>query len=117
MIVGVSIEPGSHADGFASTLYPVGGGYYSINAPNSYTSPDSCGYYSDSGWGLNSFLGPHGGMEQSRHSLQGGQVCFADGHVKFMTAGALAAGTNWTATTDISQITLTDTTKFLWDLN
>jgi prepilin-type N-terminal cleavage/methylation domain-containing protein len=45
---------------------------------------------------------------------QQGIVAFMDGHVKSLTAGALAAGTNWTPTIDHASTTFTDKTKYLW---
>lgn len=42
---------------------------------------------------------------------------FGDTHAKFMSPGALAAGTNWTWTSLASQIQMTDISKYLWDLD
>jgi len=41
---------------------------------------------------------------------------FVDGHVKKLAAGALAAGTNWNFNAQESAVSITDTTKYLWDL-
>ena len=114
MVVGMAIQAGSILNKANPGLYPPNGGYFDIEAPDTYTAPDDCG---PSGWGLNSWGGAYGGFEVIRHSMQGGNVCFCDGHVKFMTPGALAAGTNWTATTDVSAVVRTDASKYLWGLN
>jgi prepilin-type N-terminal cleavage/methylation domain-containing protein/prepilin-type processing-associated H-X9-DG protein len=100
--------------GTGNTLYPVKGGYYFGNAPATLTTPEAC-CYSNAGWGVGSFNGPYGGFEQPRHG-QGGMVLFCDGHVKFMTAGGLAAGTNWTPTRANSAVVVTDRNQYLWDL-
>ncbi len=42
-------------------------------------------------------------------------VSWTDGHTKSVTAGQLAAGTNWTPNTPSSQVTITDKDRFVWD--
>ena len=39
-----------------------------------------------------------------------------DGHVKKMAVGAMAAGTNYLKTQDRSLTTVTDSGKYIWDL-
>lgn len=46
-----------------------------------------------------------------------GTVVFADSHAKAMKPGALAAGTNWTTTTPVSSVQITDLSKYLWSIN
>jgi prepilin-type N-terminal cleavage/methylation domain-containing protein/prepilin-type processing-associated H-X9-DG protein len=101
--------------GTGNALYPVNGGYYVLCAPATLTTPEGC-CYSNSGWGLGSYMGPFGGFEQPRHGNQGGNLIFVDGHVKFMTAGRAAAGTNWTPTTQNSAVVVTDRNQYIWDL-
>jgi prepilin-type N-terminal cleavage/methylation domain-containing protein/prepilin-type processing-associated H-X9-DG protein len=101
--------------GTGNALYPVGGGEYRLCAPATLTTPEGC-TFTNSGWGQGSLMGPYGGFEQPRHGNQGGTIIFADGHVKFMTAGRAAAGTNWTPTTANSAVTVTDRNQYIWDL-
>ena len=115
MFAGCSLAPGTGSFAGANSLYPVNGGYYAISSPAILTTPEGCAY-SNAGWGQGSYLGPYGGVEQPRHSDQGAETAFCDGHVKFMKAGQLAAGTNWTVNTKNSAIVVTDRTQYLWDL-
>jgi prepilin-type processing-associated H-X9-DG protein len=116
MLTGCSLAmgTGSFADG-VNTLYPVGGGEFRTFAPATLTTPEGCTYTNGS-WGQGSLSGPYGGFEQPRHKDQGGTVCFVDGHVKWMNAGALAAGTNWSISKKNSDISVTDRNQYLWDL-
>ena len=50
-----------------------------------------------------------------RHS-GGGNVSFCDGHVKWLTPGALAAGTNWNSQINEANVQVTDLSKYLWSL-
>lgn len=101
--------------GTGNALYPVNGGYYPLMAPATLNTPEGC-TYTNGGWGVGSYMGPYGGFEQPRHSNQGGNLIFVDGHVKFMTAGRAAAGTNWTPTTANTAVTVTDRNQYIWDL-
>ena len=117
MITGSAGEAGTGSFfGTGNALYPIHGGYYPAPAPATLTTPEGC-TYSNAGWGQGSYMGPYGGFEQLRHAGRGGQVCFADGHVKFMTAGQLAAGTDWNVNATNSNIHVTDRNQYLWDLN
>lgn len=83
-----------------------------------------CGTYSNHGWGTgntvgetNNFAGGKGGgtgLFHARHN-GGGNVAFCDGHTKWMTPGALAAGTNWTKNSAVGAVTITDLNQYLWD--
>ena len=117
MITGSGGEPGQGSFfGKGNALYPAHGGYYPALSPASLTTPE--GYtYTNAGWGQGSYMGPYGGFEQLRHAGRGGQVCFVDGHVKFMTAGQLAAGTDWNVNKQNSDIHVTDRNQYLWDLD
>jgi prepilin-type N-terminal cleavage/methylation domain-containing protein/prepilin-type processing-associated H-X9-DG protein len=44
-------------------------------------------------------------------------VLWLDGHASKKSAGALAAGTNWSPTIDGSNIAMTDRSKYLWSLD
>ncbi|MEO7719040.1 MAG: H-X9-DG-CTERM domain-containing protein [Capsulimonas sp.] len=46
----------------------------------------------------------------------GTNVMFCDGHVKWMTPGNLAAGTNWNTGADRNNILILDFSKYLWSL-
>ncbi|MBC8104275.1 MAG: prepilin-type N-terminal cleavage/methylation domain-containing protein [Cytophagales bacterium] len=81
------------------------------------------------GWGRNSAFesGPEGiggntgtaksgsGAFSTRHS-GGGNVTFCDGHSKWMTPGALAAGTNWNANKTMAEVQITNLSQYLWSL-
>jgi prepilin-type N-terminal cleavage/methylation domain-containing protein/prepilin-type processing-associated H-X9-DG protein len=114
MCVGVSITSGEGSWVNRSSLYPERGGYCLAAAPATLGSHDQC-TYSYGGWGVGSYLGPTGGFEADRHRGSG-SVLFVDGHVRSMTAAQLADGTNWTPTTPNDQITVTDRSRYLWDL-
>ncbi len=77
-------------------------------------------------WGYNDAFesnigigGPTGSLDSStnefdiRHS-GGGNVAFCDGHTKWMTPGALAAGTNWTVNSPDGSVGITDLSQYLW---
>ncbi|MCC6730462.1 MAG: prepilin-type N-terminal cleavage/methylation domain-containing protein [Chthonomonadales bacterium] len=42
-------------------------------------------------------------------------LTFCDGHAKFMSPGAGAAGTNWSWETDSDTTTITDRSRYMWD--
>ncbi len=95
-----------------------------VDSPWAYNSDDAC-TYSNGGWGTGTFgddLNWSGGRATGtgtfapRHN-GGGNVAFLDGHVKFFTPGALAAGTNWTKTTPNSGVQMLDRSQYLWDRN
>lgn len=115
MIAGTALAQGRGSFADVSSLYPVNGGEFRVFAPASLTTPEGC-TWSNAGWGQGSLMGPYGGFEQPRHNSQGGTVCFVDGHVKWMTAGALAAGTNWSVNRENDDIRVTDRNQYLWDL-
>jgi prepilin-type N-terminal cleavage/methylation domain-containing protein/prepilin-type processing-associated H-X9-DG protein len=120
MFTGSSLEPGNGTFQGANSLYPLHGGYYPLESPAAITAnnngvPDTCPY-GNGGWGQGSYMGPYGGFEQPRHGNMGGAVSFCDGHTKFMSAGRLAAGTNWSPTINNSDITINDRSQYLWDL-
>jgi len=92
--------------------FTSGGGTFGvmIDPPDGCSSPNTLGW---GGWGNNGALGPYGNGK-NRHN-NGFNVSWVDGHVKWMTPGALAQGTNWTPTTPECSVVITDKTKYLWD--
>ena len=82
------------------------------------------------GWGFDSIFesGPNGiggntgtaatssGSFDPRHT-GGGNVSFCDGHAKWFTPGGLAVGTNWTKDISVTNVLITDLSKYLWSLN
>ncbi len=108
---------------------PGAGEFYPSNLVDSPAaagpSTHACGL---DGWGSNDAFetdnigGPTGvpntstGLFDPRHT-GGGNVAFTDGHVKWMTPGALAAGTNWHVGIDETTVVITDLSKYLWSLN
>jgi len=115
MFGGASLAPGTGSFANANSLYPIHGGYYYLFAPATETTPEGC-VWSNGGWGQGSLMGPYGGFEQPRHTDQGGNLSFVDGHTKFMTAGRAAAGTNWTPTRQNSAVQVLDRSQYIWDL-
>jgi prepilin-type N-terminal cleavage/methylation domain-containing protein/prepilin-type processing-associated H-X9-DG protein len=86
------------------------------------SEPDECGY-SDGGWGTGSYAddgtayaGPVTGTGdfKARH-LDGGNVSFVDGHVKWFSPGRLASGTNWRIGIANTAIDITNMSEYLWD--
>lgn len=77
-------------------------------------------------WGVGSFWNDEGfmGINFTAGGLTGGTsfrnaekatVGFADGSVRKLSPGALAAGTNWTRTLNSSALTITDREQYIWD--
>lgn len=116
MAGGAALAPGTGSFAGANNLYPKNGGYYFLYSPATRTDSRLRCRYGNSGWGQGSFMGPYGGFESPRHNNMGGTVIFCDGHVKFMQAGQVAAGTNWSVDKLNTAITITDRNQYLWDL-
>jgi prepilin-type N-terminal cleavage/methylation domain-containing protein len=85
-------------------------------------------YYCFDNWGVGSAFGDpsvlgltkdEAGKNTGGNSFRATKnsvVGFLDGHAKKMSPGALAAGTNWTPTTNASSVTVVDRAKYIWDL-
>ena len=110
-----------------TTVYKFSGydlGSHRAIPPLGGTDPDVCNWPSG-GWGKDSDwekLAAGGKVTQGYRSANvafrnAGQnsTLFLDGHVKSMTPGALAAGTNW-AYDRSGILVMTDQTQYLWDL-
>ncbi len=104
------------------TLYWYGYGSVTtlgtIDPPDCYSRPEWC----FAGWGKNANYyttlktdeaGRATGAVALRKS-KNANVAFADGHTKFMQAGALAVGTNFRFDINESQIQVLDRGKWLW---
>jgi len=116
MLSGTALAAGTGSFANANANYPIGGGYYYLFAPATETTPEAC-VWSNGAWGQGSLMGPYGGFESTRHGgNMGGLVAFCDGHVKFMTAGRLAQGTDWDPTKQNTNIHVIDRNLYLWDL-
>jgi prepilin-type processing-associated H-X9-DG protein len=93
-----------------------------VDSPAAIWAPDTC-TYSNGGWGAGSWgdtinwasRPTSTGQFDTRHS-GGGNVTFCDGHVKWMTPGNLAIGTNWRRGINSGDIQITDRNLYLWDL-
>jgi prepilin-type processing-associated H-X9-DG protein len=105
-------------------IVDAGGGSYFfsnfIQSPAGITSPDACAFVGW-GWGANSAWDASPNTTSTaqfapRHT-GGGNVAFMDGHCKWMTPGALTAGTNWHVGITDSDVQITDTAQYLWDRN
>ncbi len=109
-------------------VYNNGGAWpemYWLFSPAGYTAPDSC---SAGAWGTDSSeygfsTGQSGdepplnaGLFSNRHR-GGSNVIFCDGHVKWMTPGSAAIGTDWNTNSTQGNVNITDYTKYLWSLN
>jgi len=106
--------------------------YYQVGGPDTsaIVDPVDCGNtpsWCFDNWGIGSFWGdPNyvaiktfeagkltGGV--SFRASEKATVAWADGSVRKISPGGLAAGTNWTKTANSSSIAITDTEKYLWD--
>lgn len=102
---------GNDADGYYRS--------YRMAAPGT-VGAGQCGY-DDGGWGTGSARDdPAEGQNTSTGSfaprhLGGGNVAFVDGHVKWMTPGRLAVGTNWAVGMANSDVQILDRSQYLWD--
>ncbi|MGC4045884.1 MAG: hypothetical protein QM758_19000 [Armatimonas sp.] len=54
------------------------------------------------------------GYMEARHQ-DGVNVCFVDGHSKYMKWQALAAGTNFAKGSDENSVLITDKNQYVWD--
>lgn len=101
-----------------------GGGWYtseSIDSPAVITAPTPC-CWGNGGWGTQSFgdtLNYSGAKKTNTGTVdirynKGANAAFADGHVKWFTAGGLAAGTDWNTTKAGSAINITDVNAYMW---
>jgi len=94
-----------------------------VDPPDCTDTPSWCmdSWGVDSFWGLDDYVGIKtfeagkltGGV--SFRASEKATVGFADGSVRKMSPGALAAGTNWTKTTQSVDVKITDYEKYLWD--
>lgn len=106
----------------AISSYP-GGGYVPSPAANAASTLDCCGAFGNIGWGkddaVETVIAPKNtgaSLFAMRHGgLSGGNVSFVDGHVKFMTPGQLAVGTNWKKDGAQASVAINDVPKYLWD--
>jgi prepilin-type N-terminal cleavage/methylation domain-containing protein/prepilin-type processing-associated H-X9-DG protein len=112
-------ENGSGFDwgtGFPGGMLAEGG----IEAPDCYNIPQWC----LAGWGANGFFESTLKLPAAAGARTGGNsarvagqhtIAWCDGHVKKIPSGALAAGSNWTPTKP-EGVTMTDSTKYFWDI-
>lgn len=109
-----------------------GGGsvnYYGANAGGWIVSPannfadDCCSPYGNLGWGKDDVMqtAAYGGTINAtstgpfmpRHN-GGGNFAFMDGHVKFLTPGAAAVGTDWNKDITYASVKITNKSTYLW---
>lgn len=81
------------------------------------------------GWGVGSVYNDYlkngedngaftGGIPFKKRGAEGGiTVAWTDGHSKYVSAGALANGTNWNYKSRMSDVFVTDPSKYVWDAN
>ena len=109
---------GNDTDGYSASSYI-------IESPAIATDDIRCGYFAGGGWGTGSSADnpARGGLPADSGStgffsprhLEGGNVAFMDGHVKWFTPGRLAQGTNWSRTTPNASVAITNRPIYLWD--
>jgi prepilin-type N-terminal cleavage/methylation domain-containing protein/prepilin-type processing-associated H-X9-DG protein len=108
----------------AKIVGQAGVGYYASNAtdsPAAIWSPNTC-TWSNGGWGVGAYGDTYnyappnntGTGETSIRHNSGCNTAFADGHVKWLTPGALAAGTNWYKGISSGAIQVTNASAYLW---
>jgi len=89
-----------------------------VEPPECWQIPSYCmvnwGVGSATGWGLNDVTGGLTACNAFR-AMGNATTSFLDGHVKKMTMGSLAAGTNFSTTQGYWLTVFTDTSKYLWD--
>jgi len=91
-----------------------------VESPNCNPIPQYC----VTNWGVggslgitkNNVAGGYNTGEVALHSSNMAIVAFMDGHVKKMTPGALAAGTNWNPTIKPSSLVYTNPLIYLWSV-
>ena len=94
-------------------------------SPAGYTAPDACVSWA---WGTdNPWVtvgagqpGDEPAFPAERLSVRhggGSNVLFCDGHVKWLTPGKLAAGTDWNVNSTSGNINITDMSQYLWSLS
>ncbi len=92
--------------------------------------PPDCGSipgYCFDNWGKGGFWDATSGLKSEEAGrLTGGvslrksktaNICYADGHTKFVQAGAAAVGTNWNPNLTAGSLVQTDPTKYQWALS
>jgi prepilin-type N-terminal cleavage/methylation domain-containing protein len=92
---------------------------YGVDAPECYTNQ----YYCWDNWGHNSAHADWLGNSEVEGAFTGGVAirksgqgvtAFCDGHVKTLSPGALAAGTNWSKTSTAGELVINDASKYIW---
>ncbi len=108
-----------------SKLIDNGGGNWNfsnmVGSPASITAPDACNTFTNNGWGQDTAWDSgvnktSTGQFAPRHT-SGGNIAFMDGHSKWASPGAAAAGTNWRVGINGAQVRITDVNSYLWDRN
>lgn len=95
------------------------------DSPAGYTAPDACVAWA---WGTDQTWyttgagqpGDEPAFPADRVSFRhtgGTNTMFCDGHVKWLTPGNLAAGTDWNINSTAGNIHITDMSKYLWSLS
>jgi len=126
VMLGAKWIQAENASGFDWGMFPNGQlAAAAIDSPDCQDIPTWC----MSGWGKGSTsMYDTGGMKlptKESGRFTGGNslraagntiTSFVDGHTKKVAPGNLAAGTNWNINIDENQVHITDTTKYLWDL-
>jgi prepilin-type N-terminal cleavage/methylation domain-containing protein len=109
----------STAGGFSNFTYPATYGYFTATAPGMYPvilpSPNYC-IWTNAFWDSvnpNNASRPES-AEINMSDGRGSETVWLDGHAKYTTAGALAAGTNWNTVTSGASVAITDLSKYVW---
>ncbi len=94
-----------------------------VEAPATILIDDAC-TWSNGGWGVGAWGdeagwypgNPTGTGPVAINFNDGGNVGFTDGHVTYMLPGKMAAGTDWTKTSNNDAINITNRSAYVWDL-
>jgi len=100
-------------------------GFFDVNAPDQYPinlpAPNACTWYDGIHGGYDWTFNPNGqpnllGFAHNRHT-GGENVCWVDGHAKFMQAAGLWAGTNFGPGVSELNVVINNPSAYVWDLN
>lgn len=96
---------------------PLACGSWSWGDPGGWDEPAAAATNSPGSYGVpGDEPGPTNTDRVSTRHTGGTNVMFCDGHVKWLTPGNLAAGTNWNTTANWHDIFIEDLSKYLWSL-
>jgi prepilin-type N-terminal cleavage/methylation domain-containing protein len=109
----------SRQPGYSGSSYSSPIGYFTATAPGMYPiilpSPNYC-IWTNGGWAALDPSAPNPyTVEIALRAQSGTNVEWLDGHAKFMKDTQLAAGTNYSTSTDLTTTAIIDKSVYLWN--